>query len=1064
MGFKGSLQSINLADILQNLSMNRQSGTLKVTDGERTKCVYFHRGEVKYLSHGRRKNVLFGEMLLGRGVATREQVDVALAEQRSHGKLLGDVFVEMGVCTREEVDDLIRFQIEEEIYDLFTWDRGEFEFDEGPAHEDMFDPQQQATELSFNTSHLIMEAARRIDEWERIRQIIPSSAEVFVTFVEVASLPEDTPQVARRLLSFADGTRDVEALIKDSYFSRYEVVSTLVEMLQTGKVRPATAEELRLGASGCLDGGDPERAIRLLERVLAAGEDDPGLRRQLSEACIQAGRKEKAVIHLGVLGDTLFSLGRAEEAASAYERIFDVLPRHVAAHEKLARLRASMGENEEALSHYMKLVQNLVDGGRLDEAIERCREGLVLDQQSTELRSALAKIKLSSGDTEEAIEEFKYLAELFNQKGETRPAVEVYRRILQIDRRNKFAKGRLRDVLQRAGLEKESHAARYVVIAAVVAVLGAGGYVTFRELAVKHAFEKAESEATRLVAQNEFDKASEVLKPFTESWSLAGYRKLAEDRITAIAKAGRAYVERLDRERERREEDARRGLKEAAALASSYKIDEAKAKLNLVLTVRNIPEELKAEARSRLEAIETEEREVGAFREWLGEATKQAAVSLLKEEYRRAVEMHTKYPRNTRLTGLKIPLRIETAPPGARIFVDGAFHSPSPTTIRYPISRPPWIKIELEGYAPVARLEVPKRSGVTVDLKRAPSWECDIEEAVTALATGPRGGLLVADSEGRLSRIDPLKPEEGRRKRNGLRIFEAAERMVGIRSGLLVSRNTVYFGTDVLYSVDLSGRPRVQWKAMVGGTVNAPASEGIVKWVDFKRFIFGTCLDAGRKGKVWCVDAGTGEIIWANQPSDEGTRVDSTPLLVGPQVHVTSAYGKVYGLKASSGERGAVWSTGVPARLSSLVWDGELAWAGSWDGRLYGFDLSKAGKPVRSVEVGWPVTSGLAIKGGLAYFGDERGHVHALKLKTAERVWVSPPGDGSVVGTPVVTDARVYWANRAGRVYAADRETGRIAWDYDLGREIWCGVHFDGRYLYAGAIDGTVCAFDEKLE
>ena len=390
MGFKGSLDSINLADIFQNLAMNQQSGTLRVSDRDRTKSIYFQRGEVRYLAHGGRKSILLGEMLTGRAIATHEQVNAALSEQKSSGRLLGEIIVTLGICTSDDVEDLVRFQIEEEIYDLFSWERAEFEFTEGPPPEGLFDPEQQATELAIDTSRLIMEAARRIDEWERIRQVIPSMSEVFVATASPELLPEGSSPAAQRILTFLDGTRSMDAVVEDSYFSRFEVASNLVAMTEAGQARPATVAELGPAAALCAEQGRPDRAVELMERALAQGHDDPALRLQLAEACIALEQNEKAAIHLNVLGDTRRSQGDLDGAVAAYERITEVLPRGVAAHEKLARLRTEQNDNEGALGHYSNLVQALMEGGRLDEAADRCREGLKLDQECTDLRSALA--------------------------------------------------------------------------------------------------------------------------------------------------------------------------------------------------------------------------------------------------------------------------------------------------------------------------------------------------------------------------------------------------------------------------------------------------------------------------------------------------------------------------------------------------------------------------------------------------------------------------------------------------------------------------------------------------
>ncbi len=371
MGFKGSLESINLADIFQNLAMNQQTGTLKVSDKDRVKCIYFHRGEVRYLSHGKRKNILLGEMLVGRGLATREQVDAALGEQRNSSRLLGDIVVDLEICSRDDIDNLVRFQIEEEIYDLFGWERAEFEFTEGAPAPDLFDAEQQATELSINTSSLIMEAARRIDEWERIRHLIPSTSTVFVN--NISEIPADAQPVAARLFMFLDGSRDVDAMVEDSHFSRFEVASTLVAMLEAGHIRLAAVEELAAGATKCIENKQPERAVRFMEQALSMGFSDPYLREQLADVCASLGEKEKAAIHLSVLGDERTSAGDQEGAIAAYERILALLPRHISAHEKLAKARAAQSDTEQALKHYVSIVQALIDTGRLDEATTKCR-------------------------------------------------------------------------------------------------------------------------------------------------------------------------------------------------------------------------------------------------------------------------------------------------------------------------------------------------------------------------------------------------------------------------------------------------------------------------------------------------------------------------------------------------------------------------------------------------------------------------------------------------------------------------------------------------------------------
>ncbi len=56
MSLKGSLNSVDLANIFQMLSINQKEGTLNIFDGESKKSIYFSRDGVSMLSRGKPKN------------------------------------------------------------------------------------------------------------------------------------------------------------------------------------------------------------------------------------------------------------------------------------------------------------------------------------------------------------------------------------------------------------------------------------------------------------------------------------------------------------------------------------------------------------------------------------------------------------------------------------------------------------------------------------------------------------------------------------------------------------------------------------------------------------------------------------------------------------------------------------------------------------------------------------------------------------------------------------------------------------------------------------------------
>ena len=1100
MGFSGSLESINLADIFQNLAMNHQTGTLNVSDRDRSKCIHFEKGEVRFLSHGKRKNILLGEMLVGRGLATRQQLEAALAEQSASRRLLGEVIVELGIASRGDIDNLVRFQIEEEIYDLFGWEHARFEFVDGPPAPGVFDPEQQATELSIDTSRLILEAARRIDEWERIRKVLPSMSEVFVA--TVGALPETASPEAQRIFAYLDGSRDVAAVVDDSHFSRFEVASSVVAMLAAMQLRKATADELMSASGACAARDQPELAARLMETALSRRPNDLSIREGLAEALLALGEQEKAAIHLGVIGDERARQQDQEGAAQAYERILAVLPKHVGAHGKLARLFAAQDDKAAAVQHYAGCAHGLVEAGRLDAAATACREGLAIDATSTEIRSVLATVLITSGDKEGAVSELENLGELFARAGQMRPAAEAFRRIMQIDPRNRHAKNRLSSVLSGKGVGKESHALRNTIVIVVLAALGGGAYVVLHEVGLLTRFGKAAQAHETLLAENRFDAARELMEPFLLEWSVLGSVEEARqclDRIRArkaeyelkrakeVSEAADKVIDLLEKAvRARADYDldgAREKLKEVVVLADAA-LDEGKGFLEKGVQPSGIDlkgalegaAEARDIARSELEEIREETEAVNAFLKFKNKAEKRTEMASLAEELRRTLAIWREYPKNPGLAGVARPLLVMTDPRGAGVFVDSELRGTAPKdglVIRFPLAGAHMIRAERSGYSVARQLAPRDRVELNLTLLRKWAWRFESEARILSLATGPGGLMLAANQDGVLLAVDPSSAVSAGGTKSEAWSSPTRHRLTGITSGIAVAGNALYFGCDDLYSLDVEGLPKRRWAepVSVGGRILAPPTVGSVKLLG-KDLVFGTCVDRESVGCVWAVESVSGQPAqWIlARPSGGGASTRAQVFFREQKLYVPFDDGRVYALQAANGKVVGGWQTGAPVRLTSIAWDGRAGWVGTGTGRLCRIDLDTPGSPVQSFNVAESGLTDLVLRDGVAYFGDASGSLHAFSLEKQERVWPPFRGEGSVVGAPAVSDRRIYFATASGWVYAINRATGRLVddreeptgWKFSLGQNVSGGVLFDGRFLYAGGSDGYVYAFDEQ--
>src|SRR4051794_19634548 len=211
MAIKGSLKEASLPDVLQLLAMGKKTGCLAVTHRNNFGYIYFDKGRICYASIVNRRDRL-GDILVKAGAITQEQLDAAIeAQDAQRDKRLGELLVSQGAITRDQLHEQIRLQIEEAVYFLFTWMQGTFNFEGEVA------PEEQDFLVSINPESLLLEGARRVDEWSLIEKKIPSFDLVFD--IDRKKLAESEVELTREqdiVLQLLDGRRDVATVIDDS--------------------------------------------------------------------------------------------------------------------------------------------------------------------------------------------------------------------------------------------------------------------------------------------------------------------------------------------------------------------------------------------------------------------------------------------------------------------------------------------------------------------------------------------------------------------------------------------------------------------------------------------------------------------------------------------------------------------------------------------------------------------------------------------------------------------------------------------------------------------------------
>src|SRR5437667_8974172 len=249
MATKGSLKEASLPDVLQLLALGQKSGCLSIADRSNFGYIYFDKGRICYASIVNRRDRL-GDILVKHEKISRAQLDSAIERQaKERDKKLGQILVELSSISQPDLERYMRVQIEESVYFLFTWSQGTFNF------ETDIRPERQDFLVSINPESLLLEGARRVDEWSLIEKKIPSFDIIFILDKDHLAISDVVlTETQQRLIPLLDGTRDVNQVIEDSGLGEFEIGKAMYGLITAGFLhragRTAGTEDVKTTEAG----------------------------------------------------------------------------------------------------------------------------------------------------------------------------------------------------------------------------------------------------------------------------------------------------------------------------------------------------------------------------------------------------------------------------------------------------------------------------------------------------------------------------------------------------------------------------------------------------------------------------------------------------------------------------------------------------------------------------------------------------------------------------------------------------------------------------------------------
>jgi DNA-binding response OmpR family regulator len=233
----GDLSAIPLAEILQLLQLQRQTGILTVFDSKTEVQIAMREGLVDLAtSRGASDEFRLGRYVIELGALDRQSLDDFIKRERASGKsrLLGDALVAEGILTRDNIGKALERQTSELIYDVLRWTRGRFVFDHGATRSEA-----SAAQLGLPVASIVMEGFRRVDEWRLMEGALGDFEQVFYRdpgAIEAMGTSRLTRE-ERAVLMAVDGERTVREVIGAVSMGSFDVCKILYQFVQSRLVR-----------------------------------------------------------------------------------------------------------------------------------------------------------------------------------------------------------------------------------------------------------------------------------------------------------------------------------------------------------------------------------------------------------------------------------------------------------------------------------------------------------------------------------------------------------------------------------------------------------------------------------------------------------------------------------------------------------------------------------------------------------------------------------------------------------------------------------------------------------
>ncbi|MDI6732644.1 MAG: PQQ-binding-like beta-propeller repeat protein [Planctomycetota bacterium] len=1066
MGLQGDISFIALSEVFQLITASDKEGTLIIYDHQKNRReIYFGKDGIRLLSIGERKGLPIGEILVKKKLVTPAQLSQALTTQKTTNLKLGEILCHLGFIKQDVLEKIIHNQIEDEIYDIFRWEQAKFEFVEGPPPTPpLMSDQNPVSILTLDVKVLIDKTNQRNKNWQEVKNSFKSHNSLFKLTddyeekLPYISLSEDE----KRILRIIKGFKTLQDIVDESSIGTLDTYKTASSLLEKKIIREVEDAEVKNYARHLLKEKKFTEALFFYQQALKANPKDITIIGNIAEVLERLERPTDAGFEYKKLGKLLWDKNDLNLATVSYKKAITFFPSDEELYNNLFNLYVLQNQPREAANIGKELIKLYARSKKMQEVQTLYEKIASVYKPDLELRSYLISAYFQMGEYTKSREELdKAIRGLPSQK--THTLIKAYETVVSVDSRHSDARYRL-DSLRKIKLETDRKRRKIIILAgAFLLLLCLTGIFALNDYLQYKKFLILKNDIEELKKNQEYDSALAKCQAFNRSFTIYTKSQVQkeidvlltllqskEKRISTIFDAELSSFKELCQKAiqiKQKDNDFDTALK--MLQETELKVQQSRTTIKeRVHKMDGTPDITDRYTNSYQQFIEEIKKETLAIEQYLTSAkelylqAKELDKAEKLEESAKVIRLLVnKYPASAVARNARIPVKIESVPSSAEIFLNDKRQGRTPLKVYLPIKGAATLTVSKKGFVTHTReVRAYEQYHLSILLEKTHLWSFDTGYPLQTTSLLVDGTVFITTRDGYLKALNsengtlkwafrtdtPTEIHSSPRLNNKLVLFGADDnKLYAVRSSDPVKvyqiqtanpiRADAFFSPD--RKITLIGSTDKHLYAMREDRTplwnyNTKAKISSTGLVDEKGVVYITSED----GMLHSLDLNTGTKMWELSLGGK----PNSPIMKGDTLYIGSTNNTVYAIDLI--KRQIQWSSRLRREIvAPLTISANILLVPCQDGNLYALDI-------KSQNILWQfgtkgaLTGEVAVseKDGIVYFGSEDFYFYAVKLSDGKEVWKYKT-KGSIRSTPIMGNQMLYIGSDDGNLYAIEK-------------------------------------------